>query len=570
MEGQEKFDFLKQHRLFRALQDDEVFDLMQICKIVSYQKGDFVTHQGEVADTFYLVRSGRFESYQVKRGVVSDRKVYTPSEYFQDIWLFKTGVHDHTVLARTDGDIWTITEDDFYHFVERHPRVQLNLSPAAQRERERSGASEKLALQKRLNLTVDEHLLYESRRTPWLLVFELGGPIFLATVMPTVAYLLGRTTRLTEFPFLLPTLLFVIFIIPALWGLYRYIDWANDHLTITEKYLRHREFDLRRFSAILKTIPVDQIQGIRTNKPTFIESQLGIGTVSIKTASLHGGLTFDKLTNPNAVEKTLGMIRSRGRRVLDGRMREDIRRALEGQFEVPEPYSEEASKGMPVQGKGRGKRKKRVRRQGNRFEQNGEIIYGRHGIVLFWKVWWIPPLIISTILLGFLAWELIAQIPFTLIMTGLVVLLESFLYYYFFEDWKNDVFQLTADSVIDIDRTSFRFTESRKVARLTNVQNVNVTQPNVWAALFNYGDVTIDTAGASGNIVFEDVANPNKVQTDILERREQFMRSQKSRDVVSRRREIAIMLDYYQKLREQQNIQQRTPDFDEALEENER
>ena len=567
MVNQASIDFLKLHPLFRSLDEgDEIYDLALICKVTAYRKGDFVAHQGEIADRLYIVRKGEFESYKVgKDGVISQRRLYKTQEFFKDEWLFTKQVHGATVLAREDGEIWTITEEDFYHFLEDHPGVTLHLSEQGELEKERSGVSETKSTIQRLNLTLDEHLLYESRRTAWLLLFELSFPIALMLLLPGLLYPVMVATPLNQVRLLVPSLTFILFLIPFLWMIYRYIDWANDHLTITDKYLRHREFDLRRFSGVQKTIPIDKIQGIGTNRPTFIESRLKIGTVTVKTASLHGNLVFDKLTNPEEVEKTISSVRNRGRQFNEGRMREDVRKVLEGELHVPIRRPAAITRPEDDPRKRKKRRKQRIQRRGNRFEVDGGIIYGRHSLVLFWKVWWVILLIAVTAGSGYLLWRYVpaAQIPFTIVAVGFVLAIELFIYYYFYDDWKNDIFQLTGDSVIDVDRTAFGFTENRKVARLVDVQNVNVEQPNVWAALFNYGDVTIDTAGASGNIVFEDVAEPDKVQTDILERRERLIYRQRSRSAVSRRREIAIMIDYYQKLREQQRIQERTPDLDE-------
>ena len=92
-----------------------------------------------------------------------------------------------------------------------------------------------------------------------------------------------------------------------------------------------------------------------------------------------------------------------------------------------------------------------------------------------------------------------------------------------------------------------------------NVQNVRTEQPNFFSVVFNYGDVIIDTAGETAEIAFEDVANPGRVQADIFERREFIFRSKSTRDAALRQQELAVVLDEYHKLQEQQLIPARTP-----------
>ena len=127
------------------------------------------------------------------------------------------------------------------------------------------------------------------------------------------------------------------------------------------------------------------------------------------------------------------------------------------------------------------------------------------------------------------------------------------------EDWRNDIFQLTDRFIIDIDRTPFGFGESRKQAAISNVQNVDATRPGFFPTLFNYGFVTVDTAGAKADIVFEYVPNPEIIQGDIFQRLDDFRRQQRINEGSARRQEYALLIDVYRQAMEQQRIPPRTP-----------
>lgn len=197
-----------------------------------------------------------------------------------------------------------------------------------------------------------------------------------------------------------------------------------------------------------------------------------------------------------------------------------------------------------------------------------ELVYKRHWLV-FARTAIIPILAFIAILVGivFLLSLHLANDLFplnVLIIIGIVcffALLVSFGFaYYYYEDWRNDEFLVTASQVIDVDRKPFRLDEDRKVAGIDNVQNVNISQ-NYLGTFFGYGDVIIDTAGANADIVFEDVNNPIRVQADIFERREEFRRIARQRDAVNRRQEILLALDEYQQLREQDKLPRLTPEI---------
>ncbi|MDT8307791.1 MAG: hypothetical protein RRC07_17785, partial [Anaerolineae bacterium] len=104
----------------------------------------------------------------------------------------------------------------------------------------------------------------------------------------------------------------------------------------------------------------------------------------------------------------------------------------------------------------------------------------------------------------------------------------------------------------------------RKQAPLSNVQNVNADRPGLLPTLFNYGNVYIETAGATADITFESVMKPSQVQQDIFERREQLRRQQQRQEGERRRKELALMFDVYQQAVEQGRIPRRTPGEPEA------
>jgi uncharacterized membrane protein YdbT with pleckstrin-like domain len=190
---------------------------------------------------------------------------------------------------------------------------------------------------------------------------------------------------------------------------------------------------------------------------------------------------------------------------------------------------------------------------GSRVEDGEVITYRKHIFTMFKRVW--LPVFFALILIG--AMNAISSATLKLILYGLL-LIDLLWLIWRFEDWRNDTFQITDRYVIDIDRKPFGFGESRKQAELGNVQNVNAKKPGFLATLFNYGNVQIETAGATADITFEKVVNPNRVQSDIFQRREAFKKGQHIRQGEIRRKEYAVLLDVYQQALEQNRIPQRT------------
>jgi uncharacterized membrane protein YdbT with pleckstrin-like domain len=145
--------------------------------------------------------------------------------------------------------------------------------------------------------------------------------------------------------------------------------------------------------------------------------------------------------------------------------------------------------------------------------------------------------------------------PDLIILALLVVWCVSLLWLFWqYEDWHNDIFQMTATHLIDIDRLPLGFRESKRQAPLEQVQNINAVTPNLWARLFNYGNVIIETAGPSGDLVFEWVTRPQAVQAEIFGKIE-AMRKQRQADEQKRKsEEMARWFSVYHRMKEEREI----------------
>jgi len=68
---------------------------------------------------------------------------------------------------------------------------------------------------------------------------------------------------------------------------------------------------------------------------------------------------------------------------------------------------------------------------------------------------------------------------------------------------------------------------NRKVSRLSmsNVEDVNEEQRGIISSLFNYGTLTVQTAGTEDNFVFTLCPDPTKLADKIIEARQAYARS---------------------------------------------
>jgi hypothetical protein len=132
----------------------------------------------------------------------------------------------------------------------------------------------------------------------------------------------------------------------------------------------------------------------------------------------------------------------------------------------------------------------------------------------------------------------------------IVALPLLFWVYYRFEDWRNDIYQLTSETISDIERKPFLGREERRQAPLEGMLNVQVRRPSFMANLLNYGDVIVQTGGATGELTFDHIFDPLTVQQDLWRKFETLQNNKREAEAARRRAEIAVWFAEYQKVLE--------------------
>jgi hypothetical protein len=92
-----------------------------------------------------------------------------------------------------------------------------------------------------------------------------------------------------------------------------------------------------------------------------------------------------------------------------------------------------------------------------------------------------------------------------------------------FFDFYFDLYIVTDRRIVDIDQNRLF---SRKVAELLldDIEDVDSNVSGIFATFFDFGTVTIQTAGTKPNFVFEDITHPKEVAAMILDLSDQGSR----------------------------------------------
>lgn len=577
MNAEQKRNFLRTITMFEDLTDDELADLVHIVTAFTFKSGAIIAYQRDVADKLYIVQEGRLEEFFVNEsGEVVDKYPYLPGSAFRDVWLIRPTAHPGTIRAVRPGALLTIKSSDFLTWLTRHPTATLDMSEEAWRLVEEIPALAGIQHYRRFELLPGETVIFGTRRSRWVLVGKVIIPLLL--VLGIGVLILSVTMPQTWPDWLESLMAFLLVIGPILWAGYSFFDWFNDYILLTNKYIFHREYDLFRFQGRIDKVPLEQVQSVNAIKDSVVQSILRIGAIRITTAAQETALAFDNVGQPTELQEMITAAaqdaRRAGRALVQARSQQVIRESVESYYQLP-PQLEQDS--VPGDESNSAESRQQaspswIRRGfGYRVVEGDMITFRRHWIVFvsraIWPLFALAAWILVVSAIGiFSNLEMTETVPMMIALSSLAVILLAL--YWYFENWRNDIYRLTSNMVIDLTKLPLGFGSSRTEAPLSNVQNVKALQPNLLSTLLRYGEVTVETAGASANIVFMDVARPNEVQADIFERMQRVRADQSQRQEEQRRREFITMMDVFRQMEEQRNLPDRTPGLDQRIDDN--
>ncbi len=500
--------------LFEDLSENELEYLASLAKVQRYPEGTVVIRQGDPGDAFYVVLSGHLEVFRTdKKGLERTINYHLAGHYFGEGALFTGKPRVATVRTMDDVELAVFDKAAFEQLCSRHPDIRDYL------------------IRTRVDFPgrqSDEVADVHTRRHPYAVIERFFLPVLI------LALVVGISFALSLFPgsplrAILPWTWVVFSVLWLLWAVLLYIDWINDTFIVSTKRVIHieRVLFLREER---REAPIDQVLSVTMRTPTLMARLLGFGTLVIRTASLGNPIVFDHLAEAGRIQQVILELRDRARAYRVAAEKGQRRRILQkhlglqkGQAEllIPQPPPP-----LP-------KPQRTLYRLLDYFiprmklVKSDEVTWRKHWLVLLKKV--AMPLLslclpIGLILASFFPLPLIGQVsawpifPYLMILSVLLLLPLLGWLWWRYEDWRNDIYTVTATSIIDRESAPFGFREHKRVGSLEDIESVYSHVPNFLAKVLNLGDVVIDTAGSPAAYTFESVHDPLAVQQEIFSR----------------------------------------------------
>jgi len=561
---------LKQY-LFQGLDVEEITLIAANFRPVQKSAGQTVYDQKTRPRHFYIVYKGQVQVSVIERNLVEilnkfyyklskqlskpadnivDLYTYGPGTVFGEEGLFSRFRKREPEIVRTTKPsvLLRMERTDFYNLLKQYPLIAYKLKAIAK--------SRRLGRSRRFQWFSEGESIQLFKRKHWFFLARALILPFLLFFISTLVLLVssGGETAPNTFSILWVFTLLGIFLGIA-WGVWNFMDWGNDYYIVTTQRVVWMEKIIALFSS-RNEAPLHTVLAV-DSKSSYIGRIFDYGDVSARTYT--GRIPMEMVGKPTELA---AFIEGNKKRVLQlskeseaDQIREDIKKALKAQELPTEPdlQSLVVKSGVPAKEKKVEKISFRDRMRNFlkvRYEKDGVITYRKHWFILFRRVW--IPLLFLFILFAFLVITsnggvsdsgdplIPGAIRAWIGVIGIIILVLWLAYDYV--DWINDIYQLTPEFILDIERKPLGF-EQKRSASIENILSIEHKRENISGILLNYGTVTVYVGETE--FVFRGVFNPNQVHQDISNNQEALLRKKKQAEAERDRKNMINWLMTY-------------------------
>ena len=538
-------EIIKQLYPFSQLPEALQEDIVDMNPIRRYKKGKVVYESGADADALYIVIQGTIGINDVQEdGIQKPVMAVNSSEIF-GFEAIQEDSFQHQAIAWND----TVLLELSYEYLESTANYNaafknsvLFLSNSLMRSSHAHFPWRNL----------EENILYANRRH-WLnMLAKLIIPIFLLIGMiPLSTYLFANQMGMIT-PAIISAITFAILLFYGLWV---YFDWRNDYAVITNQRVVWQEKVILLYES-RQEAPLDSILAISV-QTTMLGRMFSFGDVIVRTYA--GIINLNKVPSP---EEVAALLESQWQQAKKGAVRAEQFARVEQMIKERLFHTAETVQ-IPVIPNVKPDEQVQHAKRGL-FDFLADVFDLRvasKGLVRYRTHWWMlvkrafVPVLVILLLLIISIFAIIGT--FTLITRETIFVLGGILGFlsfgwlmYEYVDWKNDVYIVTEEFLIDVNKKPLG-TESKKTAPLSTVQSVEFERVGLIGLLLNFGTVSILVGETT--LTFDNVYNPAEVQRDLFKQITERERNRKKQELDEEEGRLTDWIEVYHHLNEKRN-----------------
>ncbi len=504
--------------LFNGLKEDQLAGIAVKFEEIVKPANEVIFKRGDKPEGFYIIFKGKVKVTRPNTKEGEQVLIWlVANDYFGEEALVENRTRSATITTLEDTTLLFLTRAHFEELIAQYPKLKPNFLVAIK--------SHKLARATKFDWLGPKEVIYFVARRHKLRLYQALVMPFLSLLVPIVLFVLGVLSGATT-----PTALGVLALLFIIgWMIWNTIDWSNDYYIVTNQRVIWLEkviglYDSRQEAPLSSILSV----GVETDQLGRI---MDFGNVIVRT--FVGRLEFDYVDHPNQAADMIREYWERIKSITTVSQKDLMKNTILQKLGMPVEKKKEPEL-PPVVSVDESIAKqplwwlalKGVFRL--RTEDAGKIIYHKHWVVLVQEAW--QPLTLTLGMVALQVWRAVYlfnsptesffqsgfrpdTISVALPMLSLPII--GWLIWKYV-DWKNDIFMLTAEEILDIDRQPFG-KEEKRAAQIESILSISYKREGLISYFFNYGTVEITVGGSKFD--FQDVADPASVQSDINRRR---------------------------------------------------
>lgn len=548
---QEMVEFLRSTTIFNGVDDAGLSEIAGLFTEFDSLTGEYLCQKGDLTEGFFLIYDGEAELINERRTGSGENMLLNTGDFAGEEALFYLPRRSSDVMITCPSTILFLSNRQIPKLLEQFPVIRENISVLS----DSRILCQKLAFSW---MGEDEYIHVISRKHPALLLVAISLPILFFIAVMLLSVLLSTLWSPTSIAGMV--MLAIGFVISGVWLGWNIFNWSNDYYILTNQRMVWIEkvagvYDSRQEA------PLSSLMSVGVSK-TRLGNLIGYADVTVRT--FVGTISFKKVAYAPQIA---GMIEAYWQRSKVSELADDeeeMRKALKRKLSGEDAISFEDEATEPISpGASQPPNDPRETTFWEwlfadflklRFETGGVVTYRKHWLILIKHT--ILPLIllISGIVFGSAilanAIKLTNKTPLLVLTLIFLVVVFGWLMYSYI-DWRNDIYQLSDDQVIDVERKPLG-KENRRAAPLESILSIEYERKGILAMLFNFGTVYI-TVGST-KLSFDFVYHPSDVQEDIFARMGSHQEQKRKIAVAQERERVSGWFKvYHEETRERQN-----------------
>jgi hypothetical protein len=505
--------------------------------------------QGARPDYFYIVMAGNVRLTRQERNRQVLLNIFGPGDFFGEQALLFNDPRTATAATQGPATLLRLSRERFRILLQEYPEIRKNIGATAE--------SRRLLKRLRFKWLADDEVIYYITRRHWIrLLIRAVWPLIVLLIAGVVLGFSGLQAGIDFYkdPFGLGGL--AVLFLGMLWFGWVYVDWNNDYYIVSNQRVIWQEKVVAMYDS-RQEAPLNTVLTVNVSTD-LLGRFLNYGDVDVRTYT--GSIHMTQMNSPHIFASFVKGFSKRAQEISRQKREEEMSDALENALREREQEAQgefPVATAPPSQYDQSVKRERKKTNAANwwrtflkvRYEQdvsNGKMItYRKHWFILLKRtIVQVIALIASVLFVIAMSLTGVLTTPVILFFGLIWVMLIGWLLYEYM-DWVNDIYCLTPDQIMDIERKPLGREQKLTASLGAPDFRVEHIRENIIGIVLNFGNVIINVG--QSEFTFVGVYNPDQVHQDVSDYREAFLRrKQQQEEKRDRERMLKWLVTYHE------------------------